>query len=1099
MGLTPPENLDDDQLVYWKELVNRVHAAVAATETPDEPTLEQVEVLAANVPGVDDPETGFSDLPDGWDASTVAEVWSKVGGSFTACKTKFTTEENWSERKADRFCAALKDEVKGSEQWREGGGQQPGPFSMVPGVPNNPDRITRAMLEDIARFKMNSLVEQARTAASLPPLSQTLNETVQVAADWNPSLHPRGPDGKFVERPWDMNIGVEDINSAPTHKLVQFLGEADGQPDMDRVLSDDSISIDGIPESVNSVDELKATMDDPELNEQVPSNPKDFGELNEGDVVSTPAGPGELVNKEVTDDGQVLELERPSGRTFKFNMTDFRRNTVDVYDVDAVDELPSEGGSGGEDFPSVDDLTPGNPNFVDDKNGAEVGDFVRVDPKGLADRNEPFVGKVTERRFEGAEYTVKTPNGDELDVGAGEPRRVEGYLPADPEGGDGDSGFPDPSDPEDGRWKTEGVISPDEGDMVRFNSPRKLELEVGRVVDEGGMGAARVQTEDGKMFRVSPNPDPDSNVNEFKGVFEPDDAGVDPTQLKTADDRNRVDLTELDGSPAERREAVKGETVGEVAEEHVTNEEIPEGVVLAKGNRDNPFTYEVLDTVEDTLGNKELKIRSETGRTRTLSADIAARDYEYYEPGDVPEVTIPDSDWGDEDTARSQRSQAIRSILDDVLPNGGDSPDGNSDGNLDRDTFDAVKDTIAQQLARSNNKEHAEKVAARLTSVGQRDRAHAVEDISYFGPNTAYFSVDNDEDEDVVIHELGHAVGDIYGLKGGSNDMDGQTYPMPDFAWNSPDYDVPQKYGMKEPQWSDDFEPETNIRAQPSFNLDDWKDEVDAQVGTGLDGRNFTSADDVNDIPRQEGAMVRLEDEPAYGDGKIWRITELGEQEDFMGEKRQEVTLESKDGKTASGLLENKFDDPAISWDSDSPYRTSTRIDGKRNESPDNWREDPPDPDEWLGSEDIADADEAMRNLGDKVNKAWYRQAAASREQGTREASDYSLLGGYSAKQAHETMSRVHHAMTPGGADTGRKIDNEKRAEAAMALVKYHPDLLEAYRNVYDIPVAMEQALNAVLEQEGADFRFDTTAPMSVSGVETPVDAVKEIYEGAEA
>ena len=140
-----------------------------------------------------------------------------------------------------------------------------------------------------------------------------------------------------------------------------------------------------------------------------------------------------------------------------------------------------------------------------------------------------------------------------------------------------------------------------------------------------------------------------------------------------------------------------------------------------------------------------------------------------------------------------------------------------------------------------------------------------------------------------------------------------------------------------------------------------------------------------------------------------------------------------------------------------------------------------------------------MRNLGDKVNKAWYRQAAASREHGSRDSSKYSILGGYSAKQAHETMSRVHHVMTPGGADTGRKVTNEKRAEAAMALVKYHPDLLAAYNEVYDIPVVMKQALNAVLEQEDAGFRFSDVPSGSIGGIESVDDAVHAIYSGGEA
>ena len=1195
MGLNPPESLSDEQVVYWKELVNRVHAAVSATETPDDtPTMEQVEAVAQNIPGADDPHVGFQRLPDGWDRSTVLEVWTKVGGSVTSCKAKFMGEEGWSDRKSDRFCAALKDEVRQSEEWREGGGQQPGLFSMVPGVPNDPDRITRDMLEDIVRWKMNSLVEQARTAASLPPLAQTLNGTVEVTADWNPSLHPRGPDGKFVKRPWNFDMGLEDINDAPTHRLVEFLGDTPGEPDMDAVLSDDGIQIDGIPDDVNTVDDLKSRINDPQSDMDVPTNPKDFGELGEGDVFRGPGGPLEVVQKR--DDGSTLEVTNPEGDLKTYSLDEQSRSTVDVFDVDDMDDLPSQGGAtpdgpptlenvepgdprfseperaykmeaepgdliqyektapwgeeqedmepkvgelvsiagtvmevqpkdgdetirfntsdggshqptgllsvGGDDgdgFPSVDDLTGDNPDFVDDRNGADVGDFVRVDPKGLADRDDPFVGRVTERRFEGAEYTVETPDGDELDVGAGEPRRVEGYLPADP-GGDADD-FPDPSGPSGGRWATEGVLSPDEGDMVRFNSPRSMELEVGRVTDDGGMGPATVETADGETFSVSPQPDPDNGVYEFKGLFEPDEDTVSPSELRKVNERDTVDLTELDGTPAERREAVQGEFVGSIPEDHVTNEEIPEGVVIGK-NRASEFLYEVQGYETDQLGDTELKIRSEAGRERTISARIANERYEYYEPGDSPTVSVPDDEWGDDSTPLAQRSRALKSVLDDVVPTADDSPDGNSDGNLDPESFDKAKEVVAKQLARSKDKEHAEFVMSRLTSIGEQGRAHAVIDQSVFGDTTAYFSVSNDEDADVIVHELGHSVGDIYDLKGGSNDMDGKTHPMPDFAWNSPKYDVPQKYGLKTPPWADDFEDDKAITEQASFNLDKWKDEVDAQVGAGLDGRNFSGVESPEDVPLQEGAMIQLAESPSYGDPKQWRISEvLDEQGGSSLSAVARVRLESRDGDEYEADLTESFGEARVDWGDDAPYVSGTgdTISGKRNGTPDNWREDPPDPDEWLGTAEYDDPTEAMRNLGDKVNKAWYRQAAASREHGSRDSSKYSILGGYSAKQAHETMSRVHHVMTPGGADTGRKVTNEKRAEAAMALVKYHPDLLAAYNEVYDIPVVMKQALNAVLEQEDAGFRFSDVPSGSIGGIESVEDAVQDIYAGGEA
>lgn len=1036
-GVRPPEGLSDRQRQFWKELVNRVSTSLAEGAARQPP------------------------------ASLSAEQRSY-----------------WKEL-VNRVHAVS---VHGAR----------GPLSKVPGVPANPSRITRDMLEDIAEWKMNSLSRRAASAAKIP-----------FGADWNPSLHPRGPDGKFVERPWDMAIGLEDINSTSTHKLVEFLGDTAGEPDMDAVLSNDGIRIDGIPDDVDSVDELKERVESPQSDMDVPSNPNDFGELDEGDIIRTPEGPREVLSK--GSDGSTLEVRTPDGARSTFDMSTQSRNTVDVYDVDAMDDLPSQGGTSGDgddltlDDLTLDDFSPENDDFVEERHDADVGDFVRINPRIRDERDEDFIAEVTDKRYEGAEYTVVTEDGEELEVGAGESLHVEGYIPADSgEGGDGDGlDLPDPSDPDGGRWKTEGVISPDEGDEVRFNSPRTMELEVGRVTDDGGMGPMTVETADGETFNVGEQADPDNGVYEFKGVFEPDAESLDFNDLTGVDDRDTTDLTELDGTPAERREAVMGDFAGEIPEDAVTNEEIPEGVVIAKDrNTNNPFKYEVLGYEEDQLGDTELKIRSEAGRERTISARIANERYQFWDMGDEPDVTIPESDWGDDDTPLAQRSRALKSIMDDVVPAADEAPDGNSDGNLDPESFEETKEVVAKALARSKSKDHAEKVMSRLTSIGQRGRAHAVIDKNVFGTTTAYFSVDNDEDHDVIVHELGHAVGDIYDLKGGSNDMDGKTHPMPDFAWNSPNYDVPQKYGMKTPPDSDKWDDTKAWDAQPSFNLDDWKDEVDAQVGTGLDGRNFSGVESPEDVPLQEGAMIQLSESPSYGDPKQWRISEvLDEQGGSSLDAVGRVRLENRDGEEYEADLTESFGEARVDWGDDAPYVSGTgdTISGKRNSTPDNWREDPPDPDDWLGTESYDDPDEAMRNLGDKVNKAWYRQAAATREHGTRDASKYSILGGYSAKQAHETMSRIHHVMTPGGADTGRKVSDEKRAEAAMALVKYHPDLLEAYRNVYETPVIMEQALNAVLEQEGADFRFDTVEPQSIGGMETIADAVEDVYAGGEA
>jgi uncharacterized protein with gpF-like domain len=68
----------------------------------------------ANIPGVDDPEVGFSSLPDGWTRKSVLQAYASLGGSWTSCVADMQGEI----RSPKRFCSALKDEVFGTERWR---------------------------------------------------------------------------------------------------------------------------------------------------------------------------------------------------------------------------------------------------------------------------------------------------------------------------------------------------------------------------------------------------------------------------------------------------------------------------------------------------------------------------------------------------------------------------------------------------------------------------------------------------------------------------------------------------------------------------------------------------------------------------------------------------------------------------------------------------------------------------------------------------------------------------------------------------------------------------------------------------------------------
>lgn len=94
----------------WAEASRQADVVQGSVGIPGEP-------LFANVPGVDDPETGFKPgEPDGWDRSSVVDAWTSLGGSFTTCVAEMTGDV----RSPEAFCAALKDEFLGTENWRKG-------------------------------------------------------------------------------------------------------------------------------------------------------------------------------------------------------------------------------------------------------------------------------------------------------------------------------------------------------------------------------------------------------------------------------------------------------------------------------------------------------------------------------------------------------------------------------------------------------------------------------------------------------------------------------------------------------------------------------------------------------------------------------------------------------------------------------------------------------------------------------------------------------------------------------------------------------------------------------------------------------------------
>lgn len=56
--------------------------------------------------------------PEGWDRQSLIKYWSSIGGDWESCVTDLEDTDEFSEERAKRQCSSMKDELVGSERWR---------------------------------------------------------------------------------------------------------------------------------------------------------------------------------------------------------------------------------------------------------------------------------------------------------------------------------------------------------------------------------------------------------------------------------------------------------------------------------------------------------------------------------------------------------------------------------------------------------------------------------------------------------------------------------------------------------------------------------------------------------------------------------------------------------------------------------------------------------------------------------------------------------------------------------------------------------------------------------------------------------------------
>ena len=115
-----PSNMAELQSAKTRLVMERQAAALADYVEGEDMNVSELENYSVeelvNIPGVDDPHVGFDELPPGWTRKSVLQAWASLGGMWRTCYPRMIRVRG--SNFAKRWCAALKDEVLRTEEWR---------------------------------------------------------------------------------------------------------------------------------------------------------------------------------------------------------------------------------------------------------------------------------------------------------------------------------------------------------------------------------------------------------------------------------------------------------------------------------------------------------------------------------------------------------------------------------------------------------------------------------------------------------------------------------------------------------------------------------------------------------------------------------------------------------------------------------------------------------------------------------------------------------------------------------------------------------------------------------------------------------------------
>lgn len=426
---------------------------------------------------------------------------------------------------------------------------------------------------------------------------------------------------------------------------------------------------------------------------------------------------------------------------------------------------------------------------------------------------------------------------------------------------------------------------------------------------------------------------------------------------------------------------------------------------------------------------------------------------------------------------------------------------------IDDETVKKVEQNFFDRgsLTRAKDTDTVRRVAEGLSMV--KDEVSRASCTGQRGSGSYTIKVSEDEDHDVIAHELGHGIAQSFGYSYFHENSDMPYGPWKlsheyeeyagswgdfidwDFSEGSSFYDAEEYMFSK---WDDDGDVEDY-----AVGYDEFKEEVEQEVeerfrteADKLEERwsalEFEEIDEdtpsgsyvVNEADEGDIVQVRVPDwdGPKDEDGNpteyridLAKVDETYEYDSIEG---LGLVLERPSGDQwswmiqADGTLKSNYDSRIVGV-TDPPETTDEETDATSDVDPDQadsltehlairW-------DGFNG--EAEDPGEKADNLMRAVNRAWYKQAKVHEatvddERRFTERQQVVMETGYSASNAHETIAQLHEVMqTPTDGNRNRAND----------IVREHPYLVLAYLDMWEVPEEIMGYMDKELKEMGVD------------------------------